>query len=81
MVYQTYILYSKTLNRYYTGSTGQPLAIRLYQHNIDHKGYTGKSNDWKLVFSQKFDQVGESRELEQKIKKRGARRYLADISA
>ena len=76
MKYKTYILYSKTLDRYYTGSTSMSLEERLRRHNTNHKGYTGKSSDWELVHEEEFTRIEESRKKEKEIKKRGAKRYL-----
>ncbi len=45
-----YILYSHTLNKYYIGSTDSAIEDRLRRHLSDHKGFTGKAKDWKLVY-------------------------------
>jgi len=76
MKYTTYILYSKTLDRYYTGSTSMSIEERLRRHNTNHKGYTGKSSDWELVHKEEFTSIEDSRKKERAIKKRGAKRYL-----
>ncbi len=76
MNYTTYILYSEERSRYYTGSTGDSMEKRLRKHNYVHTGFTGSVSDWEVVFSQEFPTIQESRQLEKKIKKRGARRFL-----
>ncbi|WP_306353103.1 GIY-YIG nuclease family protein [Flavobacterium sp. '19STA2R22 D10 B1'] len=50
MEYYMYIIYSKTKNRYYIGSTAN-LVERLVKHNQNHKGFTGINSDWELVYS------------------------------
>ncbi len=80
MKFKTYILYSKTIDKYYTGSTSVELEERLRRHNTNHKGFTGKVNDWKVIFYKEFSDKKESLDLEKKIKKRGAKRYLAGLS-
>ncbi len=37
-MYQCYILYSKTLDRYYIGHCEAPLEERLRRHLSNHKG-------------------------------------------
>ncbi len=48
-----YILYSKTLNKFYTGHTSN-LKERLRKHNPDHKGFTGKANDRTIAYTEEF---------------------------
>ena len=53
-MYTVYILFSKIKNRYYVGFTGNLIEERIQKHNSNHKGYTGKTGDWKLVYSEVF---------------------------
>ena len=53
-MFSFYILFSKKLNRYYIGST-QNLSERLRRHNTNHRGFTGKANDWKVVYTETFE--------------------------
>ena len=76
MKYTTYILYSRSLGRYYTGSTSMPIKERLRRHNSNHKGYTGKASDWELIHKEEFTRIEESRKKEKQIINRGAKRYL-----
>jgi putative endonuclease len=78
-MYITYIIHSKELQRYYVGYTGEELQERIRKHNSNHKGFTGKTNDWSLVFKQEFTLKKEALTLENKIKKRGAKRFLYDL--
>ncbi|WP_333908728.1 GIY-YIG nuclease family protein [Marinigracilibium pacificum] len=41
MKYHSYILYSRILDKYYVGHTGDLLTERLRKHNSNHKGFTG----------------------------------------
>jgi len=45
----TYILYSKSANRYYVGATSD-LEERLKKHNSKNKGFTQRASDWELKF-------------------------------
>lgn len=72
----TYIIHSDSLNKFYSGSTTQNLDDRIYKHNLKHAGFTGKANDWKVVYSKEFSEISEARSLEKRIKKNGAKRFL-----
>ena len=48
-MYHFYILYSEALDKYYTGHTSD-LEERIRKHNRNHKGFTGQSNDWVVVY-------------------------------
>ena len=67
-MYYFYILYSVQKDRYYTGYTGL-LEGRLYRHQINHKGFTGKNNDWKIVHAEAFETKSEAYARERQVKK------------
>jgi putative endonuclease len=50
-----YILFSLTKNRYYVGYTADELSERIRKHNSNHKGFTGKTGDWTLMYQESFD--------------------------
>jgi putative endonuclease len=66
MVFHVYILFSASRNKYYVGHTGDELEERIRKHNSNHKGFTGKTGDWKIVYSEKFETkyLAYKRELE-----------------
>ena len=72
----TYIIHSYSLNRYYVGATSLTPEERLNYHLSNHKGFTSKAKDWQIVYQIEFESIEEALFLEQKIKKRGAKRYL-----
>jgi len=76
MVYRTYILYSKSINKYYTGFTSLSVQNRLAYHLSKHKGFTSLAKDWIVLFENSFDEKREALSLEMQIKKRGAKRFL-----
>ena len=49
-----YIIYSPSADKFYYGHTNN-LQERLKKHNSNHNGFTGKSNDWIIVYSEKFN--------------------------
>ena len=75
----TYILYSKTADRHYTGSC-DILEKRIKRHNEAQVPSTKYGVPWTLIWHQECDSRSEARILEKKIKKRGAARFLQDQS-
>jgi len=49
-----YILYSAISNKYYVGYTTESIETRIRKHNTNHAGFTGRSKDWKLVYSEHY---------------------------
>jgi len=67
MTYHFYILFSDIANKYYIGHTSQ-LEDRLCKHNSNHKGFTGKTNDWKVVYTETFETKSEAYARERQVK-------------
>ena len=67
-MYYFYILYSTQLDKYYLGHTSD-LAERVRKHNSNHRGFTGKANDWKLVYKEKYLDKHEAYLRERQVKK------------
>lgn len=68
MSYFTYILFSKSKNKYYIGHTGDELQERVRKHNSNHKGFTGGVGDWSLAYKEEFQSKSEAYKRERKIK-------------
>ena len=49
-----YILHSKTINKYYIGSTDSTPQERLKKHLTNHSGFTAKAKDWEIVYTEEF---------------------------
>ena len=49
-IYYFYILFSEFLDSFYIGHTNN-LYARLRKHNSNHKGFTGRANDWVIFIS------------------------------
>ena len=64
----TYILYSETLDKFYIGHTCENLDERLRKHLSNHKGFTAKVKDWKIVYFEILENksLAYKRELEMK---------------
>jgi putative endonuclease len=75
----TYILFSKSIDHYYVGYTCDELQERLRKHNTNHKGYTGRSNDWEIVYSENFESKTEAYSREREIKGKKSRKYIENL--
>ena len=53
-MYFCYILYSKSIDHFYIGHTGEDPHERLRKHLSDHKGFTSRAKDWIIVYSETF---------------------------
>jgi len=78
MGFVVYILFSASTRRYYTGQT-QDVQDRLTRHNSGETKSTKSGIPWTLVWSHSCASRSEAMQLENKIKKRGAGRFLDDI--
>ena len=76
-MFVTYVIYSRELNRYYTGNSND-LERRLKEHNSGRNSATRGGFPWEIVFSEQFQSREEAVQLEFQIKKRGVRRFLQD---
>ena len=66
--YFFYILYSEKADKYYIGHTSETDG-RLRRHLTHHKGFTGKIDDWKLVYQEQYESKELAYERERQIKK------------
>ncbi|MCC6702654.1 MAG: GIY-YIG nuclease family protein [Fluviicola sp.] len=52
-MFYVYIIYSPSGDCYYKGFSENPKA-RLIKHNQGESRYTSKSNDWKMIYLERF---------------------------
>ena len=64
----TYILYSKTLDKFYIGFTGENIQSRLLKHLANHKGFTANAKDWTIVYMEVYPTKSEAMKREKQIK-------------
>jgi putative endonuclease len=64
-MFKVYILFSQSLDRYYTGRTGDNIDERIRRHNSKHAGYTGSVCDWKLVWIE--DNLSKEKAIEREL--------------
>ena len=67
MLFQVYLLFSESKNRYYIGYSSN-LEARLIRHNQKSKGFTGNTNDWKVVYTEQYNTKEEAQKRELQIK-------------
>jgi putative endonuclease len=67
MLFQVYLLFSESKNRYYIGYSSN-LKARLIRHNQKSKGFTGNTNDWKVVYTEQYNTKEEAQKRELQIK-------------
>ena len=77
MKFKIYILWSEILQKFYVGSTND-LDGRIYRHNSGQGNFTAKGMPWKQICSFECIDRTEAVKLENKIKKRGIKRFLID---
>ena len=75
----TYILYSEILDRYYIGSTRNPMEERLAKHLSNHDGFTAKAKDWQIVFTEHFEQYEQAMVKEKLIKSWKSRKMIEKL--
>ncbi|NIR18210.1 MAG: GIY-YIG nuclease family protein [Desulfobacterales bacterium] len=77
MSFFIYILKSESTDRYHCGFTSN-VERRVKQHNDpEYQGsLDSDSGDWKLVYTEEFETLGNAVSRERQIKKRGVKRFL-----
>ena len=79
MQFHVYILFSLLKNAYYVGFSGDDLQERVRKHNSNHKGFTGGSGDWKLMYYEAFDIKTDAIKREKQIKKWKSRKMIEKL--
>ena len=76
--YTVYVLFSKTINRFYLGYTND-LNRRISEHNRKKGKYTDAGIPWELVYSEMFEIKIEAQNREKYIKSRKSRTYIENL--
>ena len=76
-----YILFSDNANKFYIGHTNGPIEERSRKHNSNHKGYTGKFQDWKLVHSELYELKEFAFKREREVKSWKSRKRIEKLIA
>ena len=76
-----YILYSKLADKFYIGHTTETVDERLRKHNSNHKGFTGKFNDWKIVHVEPLASKENAYKREREVKAWKSRQRIEQLVA
>lgn len=74
-MYYLYILYSPSIDRYYTGISNN-VPDRLKRHNEGGKKYTTRGIPWVLKYTEEFPSRKEAEARERALKKKKSRKVL-----
>lgn len=74
----TYILYSKSSDKYYTGSS-KDLENRLQRHNAGATKSTKRGRPWEIVYFEEYDSKSEAMKRESYIKRMKSRKYIEGL--
>ena len=77
-MYLLYILYSKSLERYYVGFTND-IERRIKEHNRVKGKYTDVGIPWVIVYSEHFSTKKEAMDREKYIKSKKSKRYIIEL--
>jgi putative endonuclease len=80
MSHWCYILYSRELDRFYIGETGD-LDERLRQHKegFFKQSFTKRATDWENYFSVECNDRVHARRIEAQIKRMKSRRFMINL--
>ena len=76
-----YIIFSKSLNKYYSGITHDNVEVRLNKHNTSFygKGYTSTAKDWELKLTIDCDTFSQARRMELYVKRMKSRKFIEKL--
>ena len=77
-----YILFSRSLDRYYIGSTRLSVENRLRQHLSKIYGknkFTAKADDWDIFLELKCSSEKQARDIEKHIKSMKSKKYIENL--
>ena len=75
-----YILYSRTVDRYYIG-VSQDVQRRVHQHNAGYAPATKGRGPWRLCRTEVYPTRAAARRREAFLKRQKSRRYLEQLLA
>ncbi len=73
-----YILHSPTKNKYYVGSC-EDINKRLVKHNTNHAGFTGKTGDWAIKWTEEWPIKADALKRERQIKAWKSRKMIEKL--
>ncbi|SDI31395.1 GIY-YIG nuclease family protein [Winogradskyella thalassocola] len=77
-MYTTYILYSKSKNRFYVGHSAD-LKDRLKRHNTGRSKSTKYGLPWTVVYTKEFTTKSEAYQYEMYVKKQKSSEFIRKL--
>ena len=77
-MYTLYILYSKSIDRYYVGYTND-LERRLSEHNRKKGKFTDSGIPWAIVYTEEFESKKMAMSRESYIKSKKSKTYIIEL--
>ena len=74
-LFHVYIIYSKKIDRYYTGYTTD-FEKRLSEHNSGISTFSSTASDWILKWNKAFNSRKEAMDEERRIKNKKSGKYI-----
>ncbi|MBN8703852.1 MAG: GIY-YIG nuclease family protein [Bacteroidetes bacterium] len=79
-----YIIFSKKLNRFYTGATQDSVDVKIAKHNNHFYGnshFTAKASDWELFLYIECNTFNQALKIEKHIKKMKSAQYIKNLKS
>ena len=77
-MYYTYIIYSKSIDKYYVGYTSD-IDLRISRHNSGWGKFSSRGIPWQLVYLEKFELKRDAIRRETEIKNKKSRKYIEEL--
>jgi putative endonuclease len=77
-MFYTYILHSKTLDKYYVGSTNN-IEDRIQRHNQGRSTFTKTGIPWELLYFETYQTRSEAYQRELFIKSKKSKSFIAQL--
>ena len=78
MKWHTYIIYSKSIDKFYIGYT-QNLSLRLARHNSGWGKFSSRGIPWELVYFEEYEDKSSAIKRETAIKRKKSRKYIEEL--
>ena len=79
MIFTVYILYAAGIDKYYIGFTKGEIEERFRKHLSNHAGFTSKSKQWKIVYTELFYNKVYAMKREREIKNWKSRKRIEQL--
>jgi putative endonuclease len=79
-MYFVYIIYSGIKDQYYIGSC-EDVNKRLVKHNTNHSGFTGKTGDWMVKWTEEHPAKPDALKREKQIKAWKSRKMIEKLTS